>query len=208
MTFSLITVDRNHDFMVVATATKTPAVGESVPAILPGVGGVVSQSFTNPQLRELCLSALAGGHTPTEAITFALESDGEPELRQLGLMSAAGKAAAHTGNGCTPATGELVLENFLGVGNLLANNRVIPAMARAWEGASGLEDLARSALRCMVAAEAAGGDSRGKQSAAMLISSMGADAELLAELRVDDSLEPLDELEELLTSFLAKAPSV
>jgi uncharacterized Ntn-hydrolase superfamily protein len=193
MTFSLIALDSQRRFMVVATATKTEAVGASVPAIKPGVGGVVSQSFTNPELRALALSALSEGAEPALAIQQALATDSSPELRQLAVLNGDGTAAFHSGSGCSEVVGAFATHNFVAIGNLLKSDDVIAEMARAWSNPEGLVPLINSALSCMSAGELAGGDSRGRQSAALLIADM-VDQELLADLRVDDHAEPLGQL--------------
>jgi len=209
MTFSLIAMDREHRYIVVAAATKTEAVGASVPAILPGIGGVVSQAFTNPELRQLALQELAKGSGANAALESALAQDLNPELRQLAVMDADGVSAVHTGDRCSEVAGESVQKDFLCVGNLLRNDRVIPAMAKAWLPAANVDELASRVLDCMDAAEAAGGDARGKQSAAMMIAEMVPEPKILREFRIDDHSEPLLALRDEVTEWLsAKAPLV
>jgi len=207
MTFSLIGLDSKRRFMVVAAATKTEAVGSSVPAIRPRVGGVVSQSFTNPELRGLCLDAIAAGEASDAAIRAALDTDPNPELRQLAVMNADGQAAVHTGHRCSEVVGEFVTENFVALGNLLKSKAVIQEMAAAWNSPEGLSELLIAALNCMTAAEAAGGDSRGRQSASLLVADMVNGVEL-ADLRIDNHTDPLNELIKAVNDWAeARAPS-
>lgn len=209
MTYSAIGLDRTKEFMVVATATKTPAVGESVPAVIPGVGGVVSQAFTNKALRGLALEALGLGLSAQQALELALSDDEQPELRQLALMDASGNFAVHTGSGCSAVAGSFATDGFLCVGNLLRNEKVLSAMADNWRLVEGPVDLLEAALNCLRAGELAGGDSRGQQSAALIIAGMDQSGEkLMEEFRVDDSESPLTELAELVESWIsARAPS-
>jgi len=209
MTFSLIAMDQEHWFMVVAAATKTEAVGASVPAILPGIGGVVSQAFTNPELRKLTLQQLSKGSGVQAALESALAQDANPELRQLALMDAHGVGVVHTGDQCSDVSGESVHRDFLCIGNLLRNEQVIPAMTKAWLPAGNFEELAHRVLDCLDAAEAAGGDARGRQSAAVLIAEMTPEPKMLREIQIDDHSEPLVALRAELTEWLsAKDPLV
>jgi len=208
MTFSLIAMDREHRYMVVASATKTAAVGASVPAIVPGFGGVVSQAFTNAELRGLVLSGLESAIPLERALSEALAHDDEPELRQLAAMDSKGNSVFHTGSRCSQSVGEFSVQNFVCIGNLLKNSEVIPKMGQAWRPASGADELARNSLTCLLAAENAGGDARGRQSAAMLMARMGPEPELLIEIRVDNSNDPLSELRKEANLWLAsRVPS-
>lgn len=209
MTYSLIAMDSERNYIVVAAATKTEAVGANVPALAPGFGAVLSQAFTNPELRQLVLAGLQAGLEPAVALQDALAADPEPQLRQLAVMDRDGRVAVHTGSGCTPSYGQYAVENFVCIGNLLKNDGVVPAMARAWRNPGSLEELVQNSFDCLLAAENAGGDSRGRQSAAVMIAQMKPEATLIQEIRVDDSTDPLAELRQQLDLWLlARAPSV
>lgn len=208
MTFSLIAMDRERRYMVVASATKTEAVGASVPAIAPGFGGVVSQAFTNTELRGWVLSSLESGVPLRRAVSEALAQDDEPELRQLAAMDSKGNYVLHTGSRCSKNVGEFAVENFVCVGNLLKDSEVIPKMGQAWKPALDSHALVQTSLACLLAAENAGGDARGRQSAAMLLARMRPKPELLLEIRIDNSEDPLSELERRLELWLAsRVPS-
>lgn len=208
MTFSLIAMDRERRYMVVASATKTAAVGDSVPAIAPGFGGVVSQAFTNTELRGLVLSSLERAMPLKQALSEALAHDDEPELRQLAAMDINGSSVFHTGSKCSQSVGEFSVQNFVCIGNLLKNSEVIPKMGQAWKPASDADELVQNSLACLLAAENAGGDARGRQSAAMLMASMRPEPELLLEIRVDNSDDPLSELKKQVKLWLAsRVPS-
>ena len=178
----------------VAISTALPAVGGYCSFIEPGVGAVATQSWTNPYLALDALAALAGGATAEDALQRVLADDGEAELRQIGLVDAAGGTAVWTGPACTAWAGYIRGEGFTVQGNMLVSAETTEAMARAMkqtrEG-----DLADRLVAALTAGQRAGGDKRGKQSAAVKV--YGAEAYPLLDLRVDDHAEPVDELARL-----------
>lgn len=208
MTYSLLMASPDRRLLAVATATCTPAVGHSVPGTRLGVGGVVSQAHTNSGLRDLVLDHLATGATPADALVTALATDNQPELRQLGVMNADGVTAAHVGAETTPFSGARSIDGALAIGNYLAGERVLDALIAAADPAALPEDLsghqlAVAALTAMRAAQAAGGDRRGQQSAAMTIiehprASVGSVGRIVISLAIDDDPTPLERLERLL----------
>jgi uncharacterized Ntn-hydrolase superfamily protein len=149
------------------------------------------------------LSALAAGVDPSEALETALAADIDPELRQLGAVSVDGRAAAYTGTGCIEWAGHLAEPGFAVQGNMLANAEVLPAMRLAYLEADG--QLPERLMAALEAGQAAGGDRRGQQAAALVVEQVGAaersreGIDRVCDLRVDDHPEPIIELRRLLT---------
>ncbi|MGT2478579.1 DUF1028 domain-containing protein [Methylobacterium oryzae CBMB20] len=143
-------------------------MGGLCPYIRAGIGAVTTQSWVNPYLAAHILDGLAGGQDPEAALAAALATDDRPDLRQLGLVAARGAGAAWTGAGCTEAAGHRTGAGYAVQGNMLAGTGVIDAMAQAFED-SAAQDLDERLMRALEAGDAAGGDRRGKQSAALKI---------------------------------------
>ncbi len=179
----------------VAVASAVPAVGGLCPFLRAGIGAVTTQSWVNPYLAARILDGLADGQHPDAALAAALATDDRPDLRQLGLVDARGTGAAWTGAGCTPAAGHRTGAGYAVQGNMLAGPGVIDAMAQAFEE-SAARDLDERLMRALEAGDAAGGDRRGKQSAALKIVA-GEDYPRL-DLRVDEHAEPVAELRRVL----------
>lgn len=208
MTYSLLVASPDRRLLAVATATCTPAVGQSVPAALPGIGGVVSQAHTNTALRGLVLEHLTAGATPEDALRAALATDDDPELRQVGVLAADGRTAAHVGDRTTDYSGMRSVDGALAIGNYLAGEGVLEALIQTVDPArlpSSLtgEQLAGAALTAMRAAQAAGGDRRGQQSAAITVvehpdAAAGDAGRVVLSLAVDDDPQPLEQLARLL----------
>lgn len=179
----------------VAVASAVPAVGGLCPYLKAGIGAVTTQSWVNPYLAARILDGLAGGRGPEAALAAALATDDRPDLRQLGLVDAQGTGAAWTGAGCTAEAGHRTGAGYAVQGNMLAGPGVTDAMARAFEGSAGC-DLDERLMRTLEAGDAAGGDKRGKQSAALRI--VGAEDYPLLDLRVDEHAAPVAELRRVL----------
>ena len=164
-----------------------------------GVGAVATQSFIDPSYGRNGLELMRGGTSAAEALKTLVAKDEGRDVRQVAMIDSRGRVAAHTGAKCIEAAGDHVGTNYSVQANLMANERVWPAMARAFESAKG--DLADRMLAALDAAQAAGGDIRGRQSAAIVIvkaESTGKPwADRLFDLRVDDHPEPLRELRRL-----------
>ncbi|MBP1181700.1 DUF1028 domain-containing protein [Methylobacterium sp. PvR107] len=194
-TFSIVARCSRTGQLGVAVASAVPAVGSLCPYIKAGIGAVSTQSWVNPYLAARILDGLAGGRAPDAALAAALATDDRPDLRQLGLVDAHGTAAAWTGAGCTQVAGHRTGADYAVQGNMLASRGVIDAMAVAFEGSAACALDARL-MRVLEAGDAAGGDRRGKQSAALRIVA-GEDYPLL-DLRVDEHAEPVAELRRVL----------
>ncbi|MFT4122810.1 MAG: DUF1028 domain-containing protein [Microbacteriaceae bacterium] len=190
--------------LAIATASYSLAVGNAVPALVPGLGAAASQAYTNRALRPQLLDGLARGLPPSAAIEGMARRDPAIAFRQLAVLRADGEGAAMTGARCSAWAGELRGAGWIAVGNLLAGASVLGAMARSIEEALGgvrsTLDLAAAAVEALRAGEAAGGDSRGPQSAALLAATGGAgpEGDLDVDLRADHSAEPLHEIDRLL----------
>ena len=200
MTYSIVARDRETKELGVAVQSHYFQVGPAVPWALAGVGAVATQSMVNVSFGPLGLDYLRAGYSAEQTLKGLLAADSEPESRQVAVVDAGGGVAAHTGSRCIPAAGHRVGEGFSVQANLMEKDTVWDAMFEAFTGATG--PLAERMLAALEAAEAEGGDIRGKQSAAMLVVSgtpTGHEWEdRVIDLRVEDAPEPLPELRRLL----------
>lgn len=172
-------------------------VGPIVPWARAGVGAVATQSVAEPAYGPRLLDRLAGGEVPHDALAAELAGDPQARYRQVAVVDARGRTASHTGEGCIAFAGDARGEGFSAQANMMASPEVWPAMAQAFDAASG--PLARRLLAALHAAEAHGGDVRGRQSAALLVvPAAGEPWRTAVDLRVDDDAEPLAELDRLL----------
>jgi uncharacterized Ntn-hydrolase superfamily protein len=194
MTWSIIARDNATGRIGIAVATKFFAVGALVPHVAPGQGGIATQALVNPYYGIDGLKLLRAGKGPQEVLDTLLAADDGRESRQLHIMDAVGRIAAHTGRDCVDWCGQLQGDGFSLAGNMLAGARVLDETANAFAANAGLPFACRL-LAAMRAGEAAGGDKRGKQSAALLIHDTEEWPAL--DLRVDDHPDPLAELERL-----------
>lgn len=194
MTWSIIARDPATGRIGIAVATCAFAVGSRVPHIKPGVGAVATQAATNPYFGPRGLAILGAGASADVCVRMLLEADAGRDHRQVHVMDREFKFAARTGSACVPWCGHLVTDAFSVAGNMLAGEEVIHETARAFEAASD-SPFARRLIAALKAGEAAGGDKRGRQSAALLIYDGEEHAAL--DLRVDDHADPLAELERL-----------
>jgi uncharacterized Ntn-hydrolase superfamily protein len=194
MTWSIIARDPTTGQIGIAVATKFFAVGARVPHIVAGIGGIATQALVNPYYGIDGAKLLAQGRDPDDILKTLVAADDGRESRQLHIMDAKGRIAAHTGRDCVEWCGHIQGDGFSIAGNMLAGDGVLDDTAKAYVANAGLP-LARRLLAAMHAGEAAGGDKRGKQSAALLIHGEEEWSEL--NLRVDDHADPLRELERL-----------
>jgi uncharacterized Ntn-hydrolase superfamily protein len=194
VTWSIIARDAASGAIGIAVATKFFAVGARVPAIEGGVGAVASQALTNPLYGRRGLGLLRLGVAAPDVVRLLIEADAGHPHRQVHVMDAQGRFAAHTGAECVDWCGHAIHSGFSVAGNMLAGPQVIAETARAYES-GGVLPFPRRLIAALKAGEDAGGDKRGKQSAALLIYSTEEYSDL--DLRVDDHPEPLDELARL-----------
>jgi len=202
MTWSIVIHDPATGAFAIAIATRSLAVGASCPFLRAGVGAVSTQSFTNRYLGPAVLDGMARGLAPQDAIEGALAGDEGRGLRQVQAMDRFGRHAVFTGRNCVEACGGVSSEGAGVAGNMLAGEDVLPRTLQAYHDAKGLP-LALRLMRAMEAGEAAGGDRRGRQSAAMRIVSTEDFPD--CDLRVDDHAEPLAELGRLVELWLPDA---
>ena len=195
MTWSIVVYDPDSNAFAVAVATKAFAVGASCPFVRSGVGAVSTQSMTNRYLGPAVLDGMARGLTPAAAIEGALAGDDGKGLRQVHAVDRYGRTAAWTGHHCVMWCGSLSAENISVAGNMLAGEPTIAETLAAWK-ANDHVSLTERMMLAMEAGETAGGDRRGRQSAAMLMTTTEDFPDL--NLRVDDHGEPLVELRRLL----------
>src|SRR3954468_4823772 len=204
MTFSIVghgTDARGEAAWGVAVASKFLAVGNVVPAAVAGVGALATQADANVAWKGVGLSLLDEGATASVALQRMIEEDDKRDHRQLGLVDADGSAATHTGPSCLEWAGGLAEDGVAIQGNVLAGPEVVEAMKHVWDESAG-QPLGRRLLAALAAGDAAGGDKRGRQSAALLVVSDGAGYagldDVAADLRVDDHADPVRELGRLL----------
>ncbi len=202
MTFSIVAYDPEKGDLGVAVASKFIAVGSLVPWARPGVGAVATQAWANVRFGPVILLLLENGYSPRRAVEAVLATDPKREHRQLGVVSATGEAYAFTGKECIPYAGHIVGDGYTVQGNILAGEEVLEAMARAYETTKG--ELVDKLLAALKAGDRAGGDKRGKQSAAILVvrkcggyGGCEEGVDVYVDLRVDDHPDPAAELERL-----------
>ncbi|MDH4069479.1 MAG: DUF1028 domain-containing protein [Ignavibacteria bacterium] len=199
-TFSIVAVDESTGELGVAVASRFFAVGSVVPWAEAGVGAVATQSFANTSFGWRGLALLKQGNTAAEAASLLLGDDPEPTRRQFGIVSASGDAYSYTGEDCVPWAGGRIGEGYAIQGNILTGESVVVEMEREFLSHPGT--LAEKLYASLVAGDEAGGDSRGKQSAAMLVVKQGAGyggyTDRAIDIRVDDDPEPFIELGRLL----------
>ncbi|MEX2184402.1 MAG: DUF1028 domain-containing protein [Chloroflexota bacterium] len=197
MTYSIVARDPATGELGVAVQTRWPFVGETVPWAEPGVGAVATQSFAEKRYGPLGLERMRSGASAPEALAALLAEDDDREVRQVGMVDGHGRSASFTGSRCVFAAGHVTADGVAIQANMMERPSVWPAMADAFGRASG--DLADRLVSALRAAESEGGDVRGRQSAALVV--VPADGPAWArrfDVRVDDHLAPLDELERLL----------
>ncbi|MGN6302735.1 MAG: DUF1028 domain-containing protein [Angustibacter sp.] len=196
MTFSI--VGRDGDAYGVAVASKFLAVGYAVPGARAGVGAIATQAYANLAYCPQGLELLAGGSSSTDVVEQLTREDDGRDQRQVGVVSASG-AATFTGPACHDWAGGRAGDDYAVQGNILVGEQVVEAMERAWTSSAG-SPLTTRLLAALRAGDEAGGDKRGRQSAAILVVRPGAgyggdDTEI--DLRVDDHEQPVPELERL-----------
>lgn len=200
MTFSIVAYDPQEEALGVAVASKFLAVGAVVAWAKAGVGAVATQAFAKIGFGPDGLALMAEGKSAEETLRALLEDDPKAADRQVGIVDAQGRAAAHTGSACFDWAGHVVGEGFTCQGNILTGADVVQAMAEAFRQSSGrLEQRLYAAL---VAGDQAGGDKRGRQSAAIVVvkpnGGYGGDTDRYLDLRVDDHPDPVTQLGALL----------
>jgi uncharacterized Ntn-hydrolase superfamily protein len=196
-TYSIVARDPATGELGAAVQSHWFSVGSIVSWAQPGVGAVCTQANAEVSYGPRLLERLAAGAAPRAALDALLAADPQAAHRQVGVVSAAGAAAVHTGAECLAFAGHVEGDGFACQANIMADPGVWPAMARAFEAAGG--PLARRLLAALQAAEAAGGDVRGRQSAAIVVApAQGEPWRRSVDLRVEDHADPLGEMARLL----------
>lgn len=200
-TFSIVARDPETGDLGVAVQSHWFSVGSVVPWAEAGVGAVATQSFVDPAYGRLGLEMMRSGKSAPDALKGLLAGDEGREVRQVAMIDTQGRVDAWTGKNDIQAAGHIVGKNFSVQANLMINDQVWPAMSQAFENTKG--DLANRMLAALDAAQAVGGDIRGRQSAAIIVVTGKPTGQSwkdrIFDLRVDDSAEPLKELRRLVT---------
>lgn len=198
-TYSIVAYDPNSRELGVAVQSHWFSVGSIVPWAEAGVGAVATQSFVDPSYGPLGLALLQKGKSPQQALKALLAGDPQSATRQVAIIDTEGQVAVHTGSRCIAEAGHAKGEFFSVQANMMRNDRVWPEMKQAYDSAEG--DLTDRLLSTLEAAETAGGDIRGKQSAALLVvrgaSSGRSWVDKKVDLRIEDHANPVEELKRL-----------
>src|SRR3954451_16770264 len=202
MTFSIVARSTDGESWGVAVASKFLAVGAVVPAAVAQVGAIATQADANVAYKGQALAHLDDGATASVALQRLIEEDEGRDERQVGIVDAEGGAATHTGHACLDWAGGMSGAGYAIQGNILAGECVVAGMQAALEASDVDEPLARRLLAALAAGDDAGGDRRGRQSAALLVVREGAGYaggdDIAVALRVDDHSDPVTELSRLL----------
>ncbi len=206
MTFSIVARSAGPDPETaswgVAVASKFLAVGSAVPAAVAQVGAIATQAHANVAYKGLALAHLDEGATASVALQRLLEEDEGRDPRQVGIVDVEGNAASHTGSACLDWAGSVTGDGYAIQGNILTGEEVVSAMEAAFLASDPEAPLAQRLLAALEAGDRAGGDSRGRQSAAVLVVREGAGYggmdDIEVDLRVDDHTAPVEELQRLL----------
>ncbi|BCB05686.1 DUF1028 domain-containing protein [Bacillus sp. KH172YL63] len=199
MTYSIVGYDPEEKEWGVAVQSKFLGVGSVVPFAKAGVGAVATQSFANTSYGPQALRLMKQGKTAEEALEIVTKDDPDRPLRQVGMIDSCGNPATFTGEGCYHWAGGQTGKHFAAQGNILVNQETVKKMAESFESSAG--SLAERLLGALAAGQEAGGDSRGMQSAALLIvkenGGYGGFNDRYIDLRVDDHASPIEELQRL-----------
>ena len=199
-TYSIAACDLEAGQWGVATQSKFLAVGSVVPWAEPQVGAIATQAYANPRYGPEGLALLRRGLSADEVVERLTSADEGREHRQLGVVDAQGQGATFTGAECMDWAGGIAGAGFAAQGNILVGEETVAALATAFAGTAG-RPLAERLLECLAAAQAAGGDRRGQQSAALLVVERDGGyaglSDVLVDLRVDDHEAPVAELARL-----------
>ena len=200
MTFSIVARSTDGESWGVAVASKFLAVGAVVPAAVAGVGAVATQADANVAYKGLTLAHLDEGATASVALQRLLEEDEGRDERQVGIVDGAGHSATFTGKACHEWAGGRTGECYAAQGNILVSAATVDALSVTFESNAHLE-LGQRLIECLAAAQAAGGDRRGQQSASLLVVEKDAGyaklSDTVIDLRVDDHERPIAELRRL-----------
>ena len=198
-TYSIVACDLDEGEWGVAVQSKFLAVGSVVPWAEPGAGAVATQSYANPRYGPDGLALLRQGLAAEDVVKRLTDADDDRDQRQLGVVDATGRGATFTGSGCHDWAGGRTGTGYAAQGNILVSGETVDALAETFEATEG--SLAERLLASLAAGQAAGGDSRGQQSAALLVvrrdGGYAGLSDVVVDLRVDDHETPIEELRRL-----------
>ena len=204
MTYSIVVYDSSRKLFAVGVVSGSLAVGSRVPWARAGVAAVATQAYTNPVLGKKVIEYVSKGMGVGEAVKLALSEDSSPQLRQLVAVDSTGKTVAYSGSEILTPYEAVTKEGYACAGNLLRSTEVVREVCRVFEGSTG--NLSSRIISALEAGHEAGGDRRGDRSAAILIvgehPEFGIDFDVLLNLRVDYSEDPLTELRKLYDLWL------
>src|SRR5256885_576781 len=199
-TYSIAACDVEAGQWGVATQSKFLAVGSVVPWAEPEVGAIATQAYANPRYGPNGLQLLREGFSAAEVVERLTEADDGRDHRQLGVVDGRGDAATYTGSDCMAWAGGRTGPCYAAQGNILVSEATVDALAKTFEARADLP-LTERLIECLVAAQAAGGDSRGQQASAPIVverdGGYGQLSDILVDLRVDDHARPIEELQRL-----------
>src|ERR671936_2384984 len=199
-TYSIVACDLDAGQWGVAVQSKFLAVGSVVPWAEPHVGAIATQSYANPRYGPDGLALLRDGRSAEETIAALTTADDDRAVRQVGVVDREGRAATFTGPDCQEWAGGRTGDGYAAQGNILVSEETVNALAVTFEQTAG-EPLAERLIECLAAAQAAGGDRRGQQSAALLVVEKDGGyaklSDVAVDLRVDDHAQPIVELRRL-----------
>ena len=199
-TFSIVGYDPETEALGIAVQSKFFAVGSVVPWAEAGVGAIATQSYANTTYGPNGLKRLKSGLSAEQTLERLIADDPEHAKRQVGIVDAKGNAANYTGDACNEWAGAVSGKHYTAQGNILAGEEVVKAMGKAFEETEG--ELADKLMAALFAGQEAGGDTRGQQSAALLVvqerSGYGGFNDRYIDLRVDDAEKPIEALQQLL----------
>ncbi len=199
-TFSIVALDPDTGDLGVATQSKYLAVGSVVPWAMYNAGAIATQAWANASYGPRGLEMLEGDAGAIDTLERLIESDPGRQSRQVGVVDVDGTAAAFTGEECQEWAGHVTGPGYVCLGNILAGEVVVTAMAETFEG-PGEDEFAARLLAVLSAGQEAGGDRRGQQSAALLVAreggGCGGTSDFLVDLRVDDHADPINELKRI-----------
>jgi uncharacterized Ntn-hydrolase superfamily protein len=203
MTFSIVARSADGKAVGVAVASKFLGVGAAVPAALADVGAVATQSYANLAYKPQALALLGTGTAAAETVKALVAADAGPVgHRQVGVVAPEGPGATFTGDSCHPWAGGVSGDGYAIQGNMLAGPQVVAEMETTWLAGAGEDRLAYRLLAALRAGDLAGGDRRGRQSAALLVAARGmgygGTSDVWVDLRVDDHPDPVSEMARLL----------
>jgi uncharacterized Ntn-hydrolase superfamily protein len=196
-TYSIVAADLEAEQWGVAVQSKFLSVGSVVPWAEPHVGAIATQAYANPRYGPNGLQLLRDGLSAQEAVDRLTAADEGRDHRQLGIVDGKGNAATYTGKECMDWAGGRTGAGYAAQGNILVSGETVDALAESFEGSAG-QPLAKRLIDCLAGAQAAGGDSRGQQSSALLVVQRDGGyaqmSDVVVELRVEDHERPIEEL--------------